>query len=41
MKVKINIDSAQKILLKRGLNQGGAVQRKFTHEVRDKADKYH
>ena len=32
--VKINIDPAQKILLKRSLNKNGAGQRFFTHEVR-------
>ena len=32
--VKINIDPAQKILLKRSLNKNGAAQRFFTHEVR-------
>ena len=32
--VKINIDPAQKILLKRSLEKNGAGQRYFTHEVR-------
>ena len=39
-KVKINIDSADRILLKRGLNKGGDIQKFFTHEVRRLSDKY-
>ena len=33
-KIKLQIDPADKILLKRKLNQNGKGQRFFTHEVR-------
>ncbi len=40
MQVKIKIDPASKILLKRSLQKGGKVQKFFTHEVRRRCDKY-
>ena len=40
MNVKVKIDPANKILLKRNLQKGGKVQRFFTHEVRRRCDKY-
>lgn len=40
MQVKIKIDPASKILLKRSLQKGGKVQRFLTHEVRRRCDKY-
>lgn len=39
-KVRIKMNSAQKILTKRGLQAGGPVQRSFTHEVRLHMDPY-
>ncbi|MEO1815333.1 MAG: minor capsid protein [Acetobacterium sp.] len=39
-RVKINIDSSDRILLKRRLNKGGDIQKFFTHEVRRLSDKY-
>lgn len=39
-KVTINLDSAEKILLKRGLNKGGPVQKHLTHEIRRLSDSY-
>ena len=39
-KVKIEMDSMQKILAKRGLQAGGSVQRFFTHEMRRQMDSY-
>lgn len=39
-KVKIEMNSAQKILAKRGLQAGGQVQRFFTHEMRRRMDLY-
>lgn len=38
--VKINIDPAQKILLKRKLNKNGEAQRFFTEEVKRLSDPY-
>ncbi|MFV0529482.1 MAG: minor capsid protein [Lachnospiraceae bacterium] len=38
--ISINIDPADKILLKRSLNRNGAAQRFFTHEVRRLSDPY-
>ena len=35
-KIKLQMDPAQKILAKRGLQKGGSVQRFFTHEMRRK-----
>lgn len=40
MKVSVQIDNADKILLKRALNQNGAAQRFFTSEVRRNCDPY-
>lgn len=40
VKIKIQMDPAQKILAKRNLEKGGAVQRFFTHEMRRKMDPY-
>lgn len=40
MKVKINIDSTQKILLKRNLNKNGNAQRFFTNEIKRLSDPY-
>ena len=40
MKVKINIDPTQKILLKRNLNKNGKAQRFFTNEVKRLSDPY-
>ena len=39
-KIKLQMDPAQKILAKRGLQKGGSVQRFFTHEMRRKMDPY-
>lgn len=39
-RVKINMDSSDKILLKRGLNKGGEIQKFFTHEIRRLSDSY-
>ena len=39
-KVKIKMNSTQKILTKRGLQAGGPVQRSFTHEMRRRMDPY-
>lgn len=39
-KVRINIDPAQEILLRRGLEEGGGVQRFFTSEVARMCDPY-
>lgn len=39
-KVRINIDPAQEILLRRGLEEGGEVQRFFTGEVARMCDPY-
>lgn len=39
-KVKINIDSTEKILLKRGLDKNGKAQKFMTHEIRRLSDKY-
>lgn len=39
-KVSINLDSTEKILLKRNLNKNGAAQRFFTSEVRRMMDSY-
>lgn len=39
-KVKINIDSTEKILLKRGLDKNGKAQKFMTHEIRRMSDKY-
>lgn len=38
--VKLNIDSADKILLKRYLNHNGKAQQFFTHEVRRLSEPY-
>lgn len=38
--VKINIDSAEKVLLKRGLEKNGKTQKFMTHEIRRLSDKY-
>lgn len=39
-RIKINIDPADKILLKRSLNRNGAAQKFLTHEVRRRSDPY-
>lgn len=39
-KLRLNIDPADKILLKRSLNKNGAGQKFFTHEVRRLSDPY-
>lgn len=39
-RVRIKLDSTEKILLKRSLNNNGAAQRFFTHEVRRMCDPY-
>lgn len=39
-KVRINLDSTDKILLKRNLNKNGKAQKFFTSEVRRVADPY-
>lgn len=39
-KITINLDSVEKILLKRGLNKGGPVQKHLTHEIRRLSDSY-
>lgn len=39
-RVKLNLDSEQKILLKRNLNKNGKAQKFFTSEVRRMADPY-
>ena len=39
-KIKLQIDPADKILLKRTLNQNGKGQKFFTHEVRRLSDPY-
>lgn len=40
VRINIQIDPAQKILLKRSLNKNGQAQRFFTHEVRRLSDPY-
>lgn len=40
MKVHLQMDPADKILLKRSLNKNGNAQKFFTHEVRKLADSY-
>lgn len=40
VRVKLTMSPTQEILLKRGLNKGGNVQRFFTHEVRRLSDPY-
>lgn len=39
-KIKLQMDPAQKILAKRGLQKGGSVQRFFTHELRRHMNPY-
>ncbi len=39
-RVRLNLDSEQKILLKRNLNKNGKAQKFFTSEVRRMADAY-
>ena len=39
-KIRLQIDPADKILLKRNLNQNGKGQKFFTHEVRRLSDPY-
>ena len=39
-KIRLQIDPADRILLKRNLNQNGKGQRFFTHEVRRLSDPY-
>lgn len=39
-RIKLTIDPADKILLKRSLNKNGKTQRFFTHEVRRLSDPY-
>ena len=39
-KIRLDIDPADKILLKRSLNKNGNGQRFFTHEVRRLSDPY-
>lgn len=40
VKVKLDLDPTQEILLRRGLEEGGEVQRFFTHEVARHCDPY-
>ncbi|MDD2970191.1 MAG: minor capsid protein [Lachnospiraceae bacterium] len=39
-KVRLQLDSAQKIITKRGLQKAGHIQRLLTHEVRRRCDPY-